>query len=203
MPLGWDPTALALLEASRRPGILLRIEPVAGEVIRLWSGAIRDLQIPVDAVETEVGATYSSMGALTDVPAVNQLLNGEAERVTFGLSGAGISAEVAGLASTEAALIRSARVNLGVLFFDANLQVATPVLWPWEGESDSLSVERTRSGDGALRTLSLSVGSLMTGRRRPQISVWTDADQRRRSADDAFFSEVRRYSEGSTKAWPI
>ena len=198
----WTPTELALLEGgAQRPAILLRI--ATDPVIRLWSGAVRDLAIAADPVEDLDGAIYQSMGLLTEVPAVNQLLNGEAERVTFGLSGAGLTADLAALASTEAASIRAARVNLGVVFFDSQWQVGTPVIWPWEGEADSLLVEFSAGGGQAIRTLSLSVGSLMTGRRRPQISVFTDADQRRRSPDDGFFSEVRRYSEGSTKPWPI
>jgi hypothetical protein len=201
--LPWAPSEIGLIEGGGgvRPAILLRI--ATDPVIRLWSGATRDLTIETDPVETELGATYRSMGALTDIPSVNQLLNGEAERVTFGLSGAGVTAEVLALASSEAASIRGVRVNLGAMFFDANWQRGTPVVWPWEGEADSLAVE-WEAGDGTpIRSIALSVGSLMTGRRRPQISVWTDADQRRRSAGDAFFSEVRRYSEGSTKAWPI
>jgi len=201
MPLGWDIPAQAQLEGgSVRPAILLRI--ATDPVIRLWTGAVRDLAIDVDAVETDPTAIYQSMGLMTNAPAVNQLINGAAERVEFTLSGVAISGEIAALASTEAGAIRNVDVNLGFLVFDANWQVASPTAWPWDGVADSLTVERQGSGQTAIRSLKLSVGSLMTGRRQPKISYQTDPDQKRRSADDDFYDPERRYSVGTTKVWP-
>lgn len=202
MALDWEPWQLALIEGGGvRPAVLARLD--TDPVVRLWAGAVRDLSIPADPVEDVDGAVYQSMGLLTDIPVINQLLNGDAERVSFGISGVGVTAEVAALASADAAAIRSARVNLGVMFFDANWSRGTPVLWPWEGESDSLTVEWDGSGQSAQRTISLSVGSIMTGRRRPYNALWTDADQQRRSPGDLFFDHIRLYDEGSEKSWPI
>lgn len=202
MALDWDPVFLALLEGGGvRPAVVLRLE--TDPVIRLWQGAVRDLALDSDGVEDVAGAIYSSMGLLTDIPTLNNLLNGDAERLSFGLSGAGITAEIAALASAEAADIRSARVNIGILFFDANWQIGSPVLWPWEGEADSLTVDRQGNGDLASRTITLSVGSITTGRRRPFNAIWSDEDQQRKSPGDKFFSEVRRYSSGITKPWPV
>lgn len=202
MSLGWDAPALAQLEGgSVRLGILLRI--ATDPVIRLWAGAVRDISIDADGIEDTDGAVYQSMGLLTDIPTVNQLLNGQAERVEFALSGVAVTGEIAAIASTEAADIRGVAVNLGFLVFDANWQIASPTAWPWDGEADSLTVERQGDASSAVRRLKLSVGSLMTGRRRARNAYWTDADQKRRSADDDFFDQVRTYWAGTTKVWPI
>ena len=201
MALDWDAPALAQLEGGAvRPAVFLRV--ASDPPIRLWVGAVRDLALPADAVETTDGAIYQSMGLLTGVPELNQLLNGEAERVEFELSGVAVTGEVAAIASTEAAAIRTADVNVGLAVFDANWQMVSPVAWLWDGESDSLMLERQGDAQNPSRTLKLSVGSLMTGRRKPQIGYFTDADQRRRSADDTFFDQVRTYTVGTTKVWP-
>lgn len=199
---GWGPTALAQLEGgSVRLGVLLRIE--TSPVIRLWTGTVRDLAISADAVESTDGAIYQSMGLLTDVPTFNQILNGEAERVVFGLSGTAVTGEVASIASSSAADIRSVRVNLGFLVFDANWTIISPTAWPWEGVADSLSVDRTGDALNPSRTLKLSCGSLFTGRRRPDIGYWTDPDQKKRSPTDDFLDQTSRYYAGTTVVWPI
>lgn len=199
--LDWEPRALAEIEGGGvRAGIVFRV--ATDPPIRLWSGAIRDIALPADNIETEEGAVYQSMGLLTDIPTFNQLLNGQAERVEFGLSGVAINGEMAAIASTEAADIRDVEVNLGLLVFDANWQRISPVAWLAAYVADSLTVERQGSSDGQTRTVKLSCGSLMTGRRRPAIAYWTDPDQRRRSADDSFFDQVRQYSISTTKVWP-
>jgi hypothetical protein len=201
MALDWEAWELALLEGGGvRPAVLLRVE--TAPVIRLWLGALRDVSIPADNVEGVEGAVYQSMGYVTEIPTLNQLVNGQAARVEFSLSGVVVTGEVADLASGSAADIRGARVNVGFMAFDANWQQGTPVLWPWEGEADSLTVERRGDPEGAMRTLKLSVGSALTGRRRAQTRYNTNNDQHLRSADDNFFDQIRRYNSGSTKVWP-
>lgn len=202
MALDWEAWELALLEGGgSRPGILCRID--SDPVIRLWAGAVRDLAIPADAVEDVEGAIYQSMGLLTDFPQLSELLNGEAERVVAGLSGAGVTAEMADLATADASSIRSVRVNFGLMMFDANWIKGTPVLWPWEGEADSLTTSWEGGKAGASRKIALSVGSILTGRRRPFNGLNTDLDQQRRSPGDLFYSEIRNYTEESTKVWPV
>jgi hypothetical protein len=197
---GWSAPALAQLEGGGlRPGFLLRV--ASTPVIRLWAG-VGDLAIDSDAVETQDGAIYAGSGALVGVPAISALVNGVAERADFTLSGTAITGPLASLAGSEAELVRGAAVNLGFLVFDDNGQKLSPVAWLWDGEADVLRVARSGQDGQAVRSLTLSVGSIMTGRRRPGLAYFTDADQRRRSADDAFFDRVKIYSRGSTRVWP-
>lgn len=201
MALGWDTAAAAQLAGGAvRGAVLLRVE--TDPVIRLWAGA-GDLEIGADLVEILDQARYTGAGELLSPPQVNALVNGLAERVEFGLSGEAITPEVAAIASTEASAIRGAAVNLGFLVFDADFQILSPTAWVWDGVADSLKVSRDGGNGSPTRTLSLSVGSVFTGRQRPTLGVWSDAAQRRRSADDAFCQNVRRYEQSTTINWPI
>jgi len=202
MALGWDLVSQAQLAGSLvKPAVLFRM--ASDPVVRLWGGA-GDLELASDLIEDTDGATYTGLGELLSLPQVNALVNGLAERVEFQLSGAAITGEVAAIASSEAADIRGAAVNVGFFIFGADLQQLSPTAWLWDGVADSLTVARQDGGDGTIqRTISLSVGSLMTGRQRPNLDYWSDAMQRRRSSDDEFCHLVKTYSQGSTKNWPI
>jgi hypothetical protein len=197
----WTAAAQAQLAGGLvRPGILLRV--ATSPFIRLWGG-VGDLQIITDLVEDTAPAIYSGVGEVLSMPALSQLVNGQADRVDFSLTGSAITGEVAAIASTEASDIRNVSVNVGFLVFDDAWQILSPTAWLWDGIADSLKVDRNPGdGSGAVRSLTLSVGSVMTGRRRPSPNFWTDPDQRRRSADDAYCSLVKTYQVGTTKVWP-
>jgi hypothetical protein len=191
-----DPDVLA---AAKRVGVLLRV--ATSPVIRLWSGQVRDLPIPAGGAETTDGAIYQSMGLLTGLPALGAALNGDAERLEFTLSGAAVTGEVAALAGDGASDVRGRAVDVGLVLFDAAWQVVPPVYWLWSGTADSLTVERTGDAQNPTRILKLSAGNVFTGRRRPNLTFFTDIDQRRRSSDDAFFDQVAKYQAGTTKVW--
>lgn len=195
---GPDPDVLA---AAKRLGVLLRVG--TSPAIRLWSGAVRDLAIPSGGAEPDDGAVYQSMGLLTGIPELGAALNGEAERVEFALSGAAVTGEVAALAQDSAAGIRGVSVDVGLVLFDDAWQLVPPVYWLWSGTADSIGVERSGDAQSPTRTLKLSAGNVFTGRRRPSLGYFTDIDQKRRSADDAFFDQVAKYSRGTTKVWGL
>lgn len=191
-----DPDALA---AAKRVGVLFRME--TSPVIRLWTGAVRDLAIPDGGAETTDGATYKSMGLLTGIPELGGALNGEAERLEFMLSGAAVTGQVAELANGSAEDIRGVAVDVGLVLFDEDWQIVPPVYWLWSGTADSLVVERTGDAERPTRALKLSAGNVFTGRRRANPTYFTDIDQRRRSSDDAFFDQVANLQAGTTKVW--
>jgi hypothetical protein len=190
MALDWPSVGLKDLESGQvRPAFLMRIE--TDPVIRIWSG-VGALTIGVDALETDADNLYQGVGELLGLPAVDQLVNGVAQRVEFTLSGDAVTAQV----------IRNKDVSLGFFIFDRDWQIAAPTAWLWFGVADSL-VDAWDGGSGEIaRSISLSVGSIFTARKRPGHAYFTDADQRRRSGDDAFFDQVAKYNAGSTKVWP-
>lgn len=201
MALGWDAAWIRQIEKGQvQAGVFFRL--ATAPVVRLWAG-VGPTVLPDDLVETTDQAEYRGTGELLDLPEISQLINGVAERVNFSITGTAVTGEVAAIASTEAADVRAAVVNIGFCALDEDAQQLSDVAWLWEGEADSLIVDRSPDGEtGIARKVSLSVGSVMTGRRRPSPSYFTDPDQRSRSADDRFCDTVKRYEPGTTKVWP-
>jgi hypothetical protein len=196
LPYTADPDVLA---GVTRVGALLRV--ATDPVIRVWSGQVRNLTVPSGGAETTDGALYQSMGQLTGLPQLSAALNGETERLSFTLSGACVTGEVAALAHGDAAAIRGVAVDVALVLFDADWQLIPPAFWLWSGTADSLTVERSGDTNNPRRTLQLSAASVFSGRRRANLTFFTDIDQRRRSSDDAFFDQVANYQTGTTKVW--
>lgn len=161
----------------------------------LWSG-VGDLFVEGDAIADE--ATYLGGGELLELPAIQQLINGIADRVEFTVSG--VDAETFRLALEDRAGVDGARVLIGTAPMDAAYQLSGPVDWEWEGVADVVTVDSTASVDGGkTRSVTLSVGSADTARSRAQLTFFTDADQRRSFPTDAFFSHVGRIAAGNTR----
>lgn len=182
-----------------RAAVLFRL--ATAPLVRLWTG-VGSLTVAADAVET-LGGVYAGIGAMSGLPAVQSLINGLAERVEFTLSGAAIDGRAVALADAEAADIRGAQVNLGLVLFDANWAPVTGTIWLWQGEADTPKITR-RVGEGGdvVRQVTISVGSIFTDRRRPALSYYTDVEQRRRSATDRFCERTPLYSQQVAKSWP-
>jgi hypothetical protein len=181
-----------------RWSLFVLIEAESGP-IRAWLGA-GDYALPADEVDT-TGGTYLGIGMVGDIPALSQLVGGVAERVDFALNGA--NPETLRLADEDAEEVRAAPVHVGIIFFDQNWQAADDVAWLWDGTADVPSVDREASEDGEIvRRVTLSVGSAFVDRARPQLSFYTPADQKRRSATDTFCDRVPLYGQDSTVQWP-
>lgn len=173
--------------------VLVRIacDPVA----RVWGG-VGDLEIPVDGIEDEDGATYLGGGTLISVPELEQLINGTASRLALTLSG--VSAETIRLALEDAASVKGAAVDIGLVYFDADLQIGE-VEWLTRLRCDSLSVDSANSDNGRTRSITLSIGSDFTDRSRSPLAFFTDADQRRRSPTDQIFDHVAGINAGTSR----
>lgn len=180
-----------------RRSVLLYIE--TDEPVRAWTG-VGAFQKAADAVDTE-GGVYLGLGEMQDIPALQQLMNGVAQRIELSLSG--VDARIVELADADAPEVRSKAVHIGLQFFDADWQPLAGTFWIWDGEADVIKTDTVSSPDfGRFRTVSLSVGSITTGRRRPLLQNFTRAQQRRRSSDDAFCDRTGLYSGDSSSKWP-
>ena len=168
-------------------------------VVRLWSGK-GDYEIPADSVEGAT-ATYRGLDALVNLPALAALINGQASRIEFGLSG--VDTRVLELADAEADDVRGKTVRIGLAREDANWQRVGSVQWLWTGIADVLVTDRDTDPEGKVsRSVTLSVGSLFTGRRRPSLSYFTNAHQTRRSADDRFCERTPLHTNTLVLTWP-
>lgn len=193
------PEQAAAMSASGAPRWSLFFYMVTSEgPVRAWLG-VGDYDLPADDVD-ETGGTYQGVGLVGDMPALSQLVGGVAERVDFTLSGA--DETTLALADEDAATVLNAPVYVGIVFFDEDWQPVDPIAWPWSGTADVPAVDCSANGESLVRRVTLSVGSAFTGRARPLLGYYTQADQQARSPTDTFCNRVAGYNVGSTIQWP-
>jgi hypothetical protein len=174
--------------------LLVRI--AADPIARAWSG-VGDLALAADDIETTGGAIYKGVGRLADIPLMECLLNGEAGRLTLGVSG--VDAVIQDMAEDALADVALAPVQLGLMFLDEREQPVSAPLWiVADGELEDIETAR----DFGSRTVAMTVGYGDLDRRRPQLSYWSPGDQERRSPGDLFCSRTPLYSEGTEVTWP-
>lgn len=192
----------ALDGGSFRVGYFFRL--ATDPVVRLWLG-VGNIKPGVDAIDSEGdGATYKGFGEITNVPAFRQLINGQAERIEFTLSG--VSEEILQVASQQdAPNVKGKDCALGFALMDDGWQLLGGIKWVRRYTADFLGINQSLTEDPdnpIIRTVVLSVGSIMTGRRRPGLSYFTDQDQRRRSDTDKFCERTTLYTQERRKSWP-
>lgn len=179
--------------ATYRRSVLFRL--AADPVAWVWSGH-GDLDVAADAIDP-AGARYLGAGALLDIPALKQLVNGAADRLDFILSG--VSAATLRLAQEDSASVKNALVLIGEQDFDTAWQIDGPPRWVWRGYADIMVTDSQEAPQGRQRTIKLSVRAADTFRSNPLPSFYTDHDQRRHSPDDAIFSHVALISNGARR----
>lgn len=165
-------------------------------VLRIWSGT-GDFPIPSDAVEPG-GAIYKGGGELISFPNLRQLMNGTAERSSVTVSG--VDVDTMRLLQDDAPSVINATARMGTLVLDIDNQPVGTVDWEGMMRADVIEASSQPDGNGGrTRTITLSLGSLDTGRSRAGYTFFTDSDQRRRSPTDAFFSNIARINGGTTR----
>lgn len=186
-----------LASSAPRIGIFLRFG--FDTPVRLWLG-IGNITAAIDTTDG-TGAVYAGIGEVVGLPALQQLINAKAERVEFRLSG--VSQTAVSMATTEADDVKGIALNVGVGVFGADWQLVQEPTWVRRLIIDYLSTATESTEAGQVRTVSVSARSAFTGRRRPTLSFYTDAEQRQRSADDRFCERASLYSSETIKAWPV
>jgi hypothetical protein len=179
--------------ATHRRAIVWRL--AADPVAALWSG-LGWLDTPPDDLDPN-GRRFIGAGALLQVPELKQMMNGLADRVDFSISG--VNAQTLRLALEDRDTIAGAALAVGHVTFDRNWQIEGSPVWTWRGVADVLSIDSQSMDAGRERTITLSVASADTARSNPGLTWFTDADQRRRSPDDAIFDRVAGISAGLTR----
>lgn len=181
--------------AEYRESYIFRIE--TDEPAMFWTG-YGDLVLPADSVLSEPSVALGA-GELVNLPDLEQLINGIAQRVEITLSG--VSEETIVLAVDEAPQVSGAPVYIGRVQFDQAWQMVGAVEWEWSGEGRNLTVGGESSEGGRTRSLTLRVAAGDTTRSRSPLSFFTDADQRRDFPDDNVFSHVAGINAGTSRRW--
>lgn len=192
---------LATLEGGAvRLGVFFRLD--TDPIVRLWLG-FGDIAPGVNAYDPD-GVLYQGFGEIGNLPAFKQLINGRAERVEFTVSG--VSGEILQIASGGAPFeVKGKRVAFGFALMDATWTMLGPVKWCANYTADYLSIEQALTEDAGqpiVRAIKLSCGSMLTARRRPALSYFSDQDQQARSPGDRFCERTPIYCTGFNKAWP-
>lgn len=180
--------------AAYREAYLFRIE--TDDPASFWSGH-GPLLLPADAV-LSLATLFSGAGGLVDIPDLEQLINGKAQRMDITLSG--VSQEAIIFATEEALQIPGAPIWIGRVQFDAAWQVET-VEWEWSGEGVNLTVDSDGSSGNRVRSLKLTVAAGETTRRRSPNAYFTASDQQRDYPSDTFFSNIGQISLGAVRRW--
>lgn len=181
--------------AEYRESFIFRLE--TDEPAMFWTGH-GDLLLPADAVLPEVTLALGG-GDLVNLPDLEQLINGIAQRVEVTLSG--VSQRTVALAAEEISQVSGAAAFIGRIQFDEDWQQQGPVVWEWAGEGRGLSVSGDDSEDGRTRSITLKLGAGDTTRSRAPLAFFTDADQKRDFPDDDVFSHVAGINAGTSRRW--
>jgi hypothetical protein len=181
--------------ALYRESFIFRLE--TDEPAMFWTGH-GDLPLAADDVLSEPAVALGG-GDLVNLPDLEQLINGTAQRVEVTLSG--VSQRTAVLASEEAPQVNGAPAYIGRVQFDEAWQQQGPVVWEWSGEGRGLTVSGDDGEDGRTRSLTLKLGSGDTTRSRAPLAFFTDADQRRDFPTDTVFSHVAAINAGTSRRW--
>ena len=189
-----------LAAGQQNIGIFWRLD--TDTPVLLWLG-FGNIEPGINVLD-DTGETYHGFGEIASIPAVNQMINGAAERVDFVLSG--VQGEVLQIAAQhDAERVKGKRVVVGFAVMNSAWHLVGPIHWIRFYTADYLALQQAPTRDPkdpVIRTLTLSCGSLMTARRRPFLSYFTDQDQQRRFPGDRFCERTPLYGAGFNKTWP-
>lgn len=143
------------------------------------------------------GKDYLGAGHILQLPDIKQLINGISERLEVSFNG--VSEESLRLAVDDRDSVYLAPTRIGRIEFDSDWQIDGAVTWLWSGRADVITPKSYATENGRQRTVSIGFSSGDTMRSNATPSFYTDASQRKRSPDDAFFSHVGQISLGITR----
>lgn len=164
-----------------RPAILLRLLLDAGHV-RVWTG-LGDL--------VALGVVWKGLGQVTELPELEQLLNGQAARMAISLSG--IDQDVVMAAVEEAAQVQGREIEILLALFDKSGALIDAPQYLDVGVMDQVSFRHDADGGRVVRTISLEFASPLAARSVAPLSYLTDRDQRARYPTDRGCEYVESY----------
>lgn len=179
--------------ASHRISVLFRL--ACDPPVYLWSGH-GDLDTLPDGIDPS-GAIWRGAAELVSVPALKQLINGEADRIEVRFSG--VTPAMVRMAHEDRESVKGAQANIGLIEFDRDWQQDGPIKWQWSGIGGVIVTESAESDGNRQWTVSLSMASGDTLLANPKIAFFTAADQAKVSPTDRFCDFVAGISIGTTR----
>lgn len=199
--MGFLPDSLiAAFQGAYNLGVFFRLGTTP--TLNYWFG-VSDVQAAIPDVDA-AGTIYRGGGMLLDVPdAIEMLINGTADTVQFGLDG--VNPALAAELLPSAPPVVGARASIALTPLDSRWQLLSAPWEAWVGHADYWAQEMPAQSDVTKpRTLSLmlSCASGDAARGIPDLTTWTDQQQRQLSATDAFCERVQIYYQGRQVSWP-
>jgi len=199
--MGWVPDNIVeALRQSNMLGIYLRLD--IDPPLRICVG-VNDIPIGFESIDPE-GAVYLGAGRLANIPDLEVLINGVADRVEFVLSG--IDPEEADRLDIEewSQAIRGAAMHVGFTTLDDYYQPMSKIIPLWTGTGSFIveSMPAVKGHETPTVTLALSASSGKATRSRNTQILWSGAQQRAMHPGDAFCDGTARLARGVAPAWP-
>jgi hypothetical protein len=170
---------------------------------RVWLG-VNDIPAGIDSVDPTTKETYIGGGWLREIPNLEIVVNGRAERADFILSGIkpGDTAQVDFDELT--AEIRGKAFRIGITTLDEYYQPMSSIIPLIYGKvSHPTESSPTVTGDESPSvTLGLSVGFGATTRDRASQVLWSTPHHKSKFPTDRFCDQTARLERGSNPTWP-
>lgn len=192
------------LKTDRNLGVFLRLatEPA----LHLTLG-VNDMEIGIASVDS-TGTIYRGAGVLQNIPELEMLINGIADKVTFSVSG--VDPTFMAKLDAEAPEVVGAELHVGFAPLDDDFQPLTDIIPIWLGWADYWSASQSEQKDTTkpvTNTISLMAMSGSPARSRQNLSTYTDQAQRMVNPisgqdDDRFCERVSRYFQAYIVSWP-
>ena len=180
--------------ASHKISYVFRME--CDPPVYLWTG-YGPLETPADDFDVS-GASWTGAGEIISIPAIRQLINGVAERISVPFSG--VSAEALRMAIEDRVSVKDAPAMIGRVTFDDDWQIVDGIEWQWIGRGGVITTESVQGQNGQRQwNVSISFASGDVYRGNPNIIYYSMTEQQRRSSDDLFCSHVASINYGVTR----
>jgi hypothetical protein len=173
----------------------LTILRIACDPVARICSAVAPVILPANTVEA-TAEKYLGGGKLVDIPDLELTQNGDSQRIDITVSG--VSAKTIATFRNESHTLKGSLAQVGYAWQDDDWQIVQ-VEWLAVLVVGAATISSQGSQGGRSRSISISLGSDFVDRNNAPLSLWTDADQRRRSPDDAFFDHMAGITTGLSR----
>ena len=187
------------LRESHQLGIFLRL--ATSPVTRVWLG-VNDIPSGIVSVDPTSFETYYGGGRLNDIPNLEAVINGVADRAEFRLSG--IDPDTAAEIDIGALDVRGKAFHVGITTLDDNFQPMSQIIPLITGRA-SFVTETSPPVTGQQNrvvTLGISVGFGVTTRTRQSQVLWSPPHHKAFYPTDLFCDGTARLERGASPVWP-
>ncbi|MGN6304824.1 MAG: hypothetical protein ACTHNH_08415 [Mesorhizobium sp.] len=191
---------IAALRGSHQLGIFFRLalEP---EPLRLWLG-VNDIPAGIASVDPTTQETYLGGGILQDVPMLEAVLNGVADRAEFIISG--VDPATMARWNLDDIKVRGKAFHVGITTLDDYYQPMSPIIPMTTGRASRITEAQppVTGTDSPTVTLALSVGFGITTRDRTSQALWSSPHHKAAHPGDRFCDGTARMERGAPVTWP-